>query len=65
MSTVFVYLPDGKTKGYTGVESLFKVEDGVVIFYSQPDSSKNTRKKVQTSQPSPVRAKRTGGLGFA
>jgi hypothetical protein len=51
MSTVFIYFPDGKTKGYTGVESILKVEDGVLSFFSQPDSSKKTRKKVQTSLP--------------
>jgi hypothetical protein len=55
MSTLFIYLPDGKTKGYTGVESIVKVEDGVVTFYSQPERQKNVRekvrKKVQTSLP--------------
>ena len=54
MSTLFIYLPDGKTKGYTGVESILKVEDGVLTFFSQPDQKnvrKNVRKKVQTSLP--------------
>ena len=51
MSTLFIYFPDGKTKGYTGVESSLKVEDGVVTFYSQPERKKNVRKKVQTSLP--------------
>ena len=51
MSTLFIYFPDGKTKGYTGVESILKVEDGVLSFFSQPDASKKTRKKVQTSLP--------------
>ena len=51
MSTLFIYFPDGKAKGYTGVESILKVEDGVLSFFSQPDSSKKTRKKVQTSLP--------------
>jgi hypothetical protein len=54
MSTLFIYLPDGKTKGYTGVESIFKVEDGVLTFFSQPDQKnvrKKVRKKVQTSLP--------------
>jgi hypothetical protein len=39
------------TKGFTGVESILKVEDGVVTFYSQPARHENTRKKVQTSLP--------------
>ena len=51
MSTLFIYFPDGKTKGFTGVESILKVEDGVVTFYSQPARHENTRKKVQTSLP--------------
>ena len=51
MSTLFIYFPDEKTKGYSGVESILKVEDGVLSFFSQPDSSKKTRKKVQTSLP--------------
>ena len=51
MSTLFIYFPDGKPKGYTGVESILKVEDGVLSFFSQPDSSKKTRKKIQTSLP--------------
>jgi hypothetical protein len=51
MSTLFIYFPDGKTKGYTGVESSLKVEDGVVTFYSQPERQKNVRKKVKTSLP--------------
>jgi hypothetical protein len=55
MSTLFIYFPDGKTKGYTGVESILKVEDGVLTFYSQPVRQKNVRekarKKVQTSLP--------------
>jgi hypothetical protein len=51
MSTLFIFLPDGKIKGYTGVESISKVEDGVVTFYSQPQRQKNTRKKVQSSLP--------------
>ena len=54
MSTLFIYFPDGKTKGYTGVESILKVEDGVLTFFSQPDQKnvrKNVRKKVQTSLP--------------
>jgi len=49
--TLFIYFPDGKTKGYTGVESILKVEDGVLSFFSQPDSSKKARKKIQTSLP--------------
>jgi hypothetical protein len=53
MSTLFVYFPDGKTKGYTGVESILKVEDGVLTFFSQPKKyvGKKVRKKVQTSLP--------------
>jgi hypothetical protein len=55
MSTLFIYFPDGKSKGYTGVESILKVEDGVLTFYSQPKRQKNVRekvrKKVQTSLP--------------
>jgi len=36
------------------VESILKVEDGVLTFFSQPDQKnvrKNVRKKVQTSLP--------------
>ena len=51
MSTLFIYFPDGKTKGCTGVESILKLEDGAVTFYSQPERKENTRKKVQTSLP--------------
>jgi hypothetical protein len=55
MSTLFIYFPDGKSKGYTGVESTLKVESGVLTFYSQPERQKNVRekvrKKVQTSLP--------------
>ena len=55
MSTLFVYFPNGKTKGYTGVESTLKIEGGVLTFYSQPERQKNVRekirKKVQTSLP--------------
>ena len=55
MSTLFIYFPDGKTKGYTGVESILKVEDGVLTFFSQPerqkDVGKKLRKKIQTSLP--------------
>ena len=55
MSTLFIYFPNGKSKGYTGVESTLKIEDGVLTFYSQPERQKNVReknrKKVQTSLP--------------
>jgi hypothetical protein len=51
MSTLFIFFPDGKAKGYTGVESIAKVDNGTVTFYSQPVSSQKTRKKVQTSLP--------------
>jgi hypothetical protein len=50
MPVLTVFVPDGSPKEYPGVPSV-KLEGGLVVFTSQPDSSSYSAKTVTTNLP--------------